>query len=97
MELSERCIQTLEKEGFPFVYEWKDKPGMEYSEQTPQHKVSVCVTEGVLFVVRAGISHEYVAGSRCDLLPGIPYLITVGPTGCQYVIGEMNDGDHKVR
>ena len=38
MELSEKCIATFEKEGFPFVYEWTDAPSTIYEEHEHQDK-----------------------------------------------------------
>ena len=46
MELSERCIQILEKEGFPHVYEWQDEAGTVYPEHGHQDKVTIFITEG---------------------------------------------------
>ena len=52
MELSEKCIQTLEKEGFSYVYEGSCLPGATYSEFVCQEKVTLFVTEGSIEVIR---------------------------------------------
>jgi hypothetical protein len=46
MELSERAIQTFEKEGFTNVYEHQDPAGTIYPEHSHQGKVSLFVTDG---------------------------------------------------
>ena len=93
MELSERCIQTLEKEGFPSVYEWKDEPGTVYNAHQHQGKVSIFITEGTIELTIAGIAHTLRAGNRLDIPPQVPHSAVVGPHGCQYVVGEMIPGD----
>lgn len=93
MELSERCIQALEKEGFPYVYEWSDKSGAVYPEHTHQDKVTMFVTEGSIELTINGQSHSLKAGDRFNIPPQTPHSAIVGPNGCQYVVGEMIDGD----
>ncbi len=96
MELSERCIQTLEKEGFPYVYEWSDKSGTVYPEHSHTDKVTIFVTEGSIELTINGQAHLLKAGDRFDIPLQAPYSALVGPQGCQYVIGEMVDGDYQV-
>ncbi len=93
MELSERCIQTLEKEGWPHIYEWSDAPGTTYPEHQHQDKVVLFITEGSLELTMGGQTHELRPGDRLDIPPETPHLATVGPEGCQYVVGEMVEGD----
>lgn len=96
MELSERCIETLEKEGFPYVYEWKDGPNTAYLEHVHQGKVSIFITEGGVEFTLSGVARLQRPGDRFNVPPGLPYSAQVGGGGCQYVIGEMIDGDFKV-
>lgn len=93
MELSERCIQTLEKEGFPSVYEIQDAPDAIYEEHTHKGKVTLFVTEGVFEITFLGQTKRLVAGDRVDIPKDTPYSALVGPTGCQLVVGEEVDGD----
>ncbi len=93
MELSERCIQTLEKEGFPFVYETQDAPGAIYEDHKHEGKVTLFITEGSFEVNLSGETKSLVAGDRVDIPKDIPYSAIVGPQGCQLVVGEMIDGD----
>lgn len=93
MELSERCIQTLEKEGFPYVYEWKDEPGTIYPEHLHQDKVVMYITEGSIELKIGDRTHLLKAGERFDVPPQVLHSGVVGPLGCQYVVGEMIDGD----
>ncbi len=93
MELSERCIQILEKEGFPFVYEWSDKAGTVYKEHSHQDKVVIFITEGSIDFTIDGQIKTLKAGDRLNIPPHSPHSAVVGPSGCQYVVGEMIDGD----
>ena len=93
MELSERCIQTLEKEGFPFVYETQDAPGAIYEEHKHEGKVTLFITEGSFEITLSGETKNLVAGDRIDIPKDTPYSAVVGAQGCQLVVGEMIDGD----
>ncbi len=93
MELSERCLQTLEKEGWSHIYEWSDAPGTEYPEHSHRDKVVIFITEGSLTLRIKGEAKELRAGDRYDIPPQTPHAATVGPEGCQFVVGEMVEGD----
>jgi quercetin dioxygenase-like cupin family protein len=93
MELSERCIQALEKEGFTYVYETQDAPEAIYEEHQHQDKVAVFVTEGSFEITVGGQTKNLSAGDRFNIPPRVPYSAVVGKHGCQLVIGEMIDGD----
>lgn len=93
MELSERCIKTLEKEGFASVYEWSDGPGVVYGEHQHEGAVTIFVTEGALSLTISGETKELRAGDRFDIPALTPHSALVGPDGCQYVVGEMILGD----
>ena len=93
MELSERCIQTLEKEGFPFVYETQDAPGAIYEEHKHDGRVTLFVTEGSFSVTLLGVTKDLLPGERVDIPKDTPYSALVGPEGCQLVVGEDIDGD----
>jgi len=89
MELSERCIQTLEKEGFLYVYECQDKPGELHPEHFYQGKVTIFITEGSLELTIAKHIHLLRPGDRFNIPPQTMHSATAGPHGCQYVVGEM--------
>lgn len=93
MELSERCIAQLEKEGWPHVYEWSDVPGTVYPEHVHTGNVVIFITEGSLQLEIQGQTHQLRTGDRFDVPPQTPHRALVGPEGCQYVVGEMISGD----
>ncbi len=93
MELSERCIAQLEKEDWPYIYEWQDKPGTVYAEHSHQGKVVLYITEGSIDVTIGGVTHQLKTGDRFDVPPHTPHSATVGPDGVQFVVGEEIDGD----
>ncbi len=93
MELSERCIAQLEKEGWPHIYEWSDPPGTVYPEHSHTEKVVIFITEGSLELTLAGQVHLLRTSDRFDVPPQVPHSAVAGPQGCQYVVGEMVDVD----
>ena len=93
MELSERCIQTLEKEGFNNVYETQDAPEAIYEEHIHKGKVTIFVTEGSFEITISGQTTNLAAGDRFNIPQNVPYSALVGPFGCQLVIGEQVEGD----
>ena len=93
MELSEKCIAIFEKEGFPFVYEWTDAPNTIYEEHKHQDKVSLFVTDGSIEMNVAGEIILLTLGKRYDVPPHTKHSAVVGPDGCNFVVGEMIDGD----
>lgn len=93
MELSERSIQSLEREGWRHIYEWSDTPGTEYPEDTHQDQVVIIVTEGSVAMCLRDQVTQLQAGDRLLIPPGVPHSAVVGPQGCQFVVGEMVQGD----
>jgi hypothetical protein len=93
MELSELCIAQLEKESWPNIYEWQDKPGAVYAECGHKGKVVLLITDGSMEFTLACETKTLRTGDRMDIPSGTPHSAVVGPTGCQYVIGEEIDGD----
>ncbi len=93
MELSERCISQLEKENWPYIYEWQDKAGTAYPLHSHQGKVVIFITEGSIDFTIDGQTKTLRTGDRFDVLPHVPHSAVVGPAGCQFVVGEEIDGD----
>jgi len=93
MELSERYIQTLEKEGFASVYEWQDPAGTVYEEHSHQGTVALLVTDGSITFAIAGEKREFAAGQRFDVPVGVPHSAIVGPKGWIVIVGEEMAGD----
>jgi len=99
MELSERCIAQLEKEGFEHIYEWQDTPGTVYEEHSHEGKVTLFVTEGSIeLTLGSADSPERTTitlrtGDRFDVPPRSPHSALVGPQGVQFVVGEEIEGD----
>lgn len=90
MELSERCIQTLEKEGFATIYEESEVAGATHGTHTHAYDVALFVTEGVLEITLNGEKKELKAGDRINIPQNTPHSAMPGPNGCQYVVGEKD-------
>ncbi len=93
MEFSERCIAQFEKEGWPHIYEWQDKPGTVYPEHSHVGKVALFVTEGSIDFTLNGVTTNYKTGDRIDVPPATPHTAVVGLQGVQFVVAEEIDGD----
>jgi quercetin dioxygenase-like cupin family protein len=93
MELSERCIAQLEKEGWANIYEWQDKPGTVYPEHSHEGAVVLMVTEGSIDFTINGVTHKLRTGDRFDVPPHAPHTAVVGPDGVQFVVAEEIEGD----
>lgn len=93
MELSERCIQKFEDEGFASVYEHQDLAGTIYKEHSHQGKVSVFVTDGSAIVDINGKKKEVTAPKRFDIPANTPHSIEVGNKGWIVIIGEETKND----
>lgn len=83
----------LEKEEWPHIYEWQDKPGAIYQEHSHQGRVVIFITEGLINLTINGVTHLLKAGDRFDVPPRTSHTAIVGPGGCQFVVGEEIDGD----
>jgi quercetin dioxygenase-like cupin family protein len=93
MELSERCIATLEKEGFEHIYEWQDTAGTIYSEHSHAGKVTLFITDGSIELTIYKQIHVLKTGDRFDVSPHTSHSAIIGPNGVQFVVGEEIDGD----
>jgi len=83
----------LKKEGFKFVYEWEDAPGMVYEEHEHQGEVSFYITKGSIEIYLNGRVTKLGAGERFDVPPKSKHSAKVGSDWCVFVVGEMIEGD----
>lgn len=93
MELSERWIQTFEREGFANVFEWSDPAGTIYPKHRHQGKVSLFVTDGSCTFDFGDTQKNVVAGQRFDVPVDAEHAAVVGPKGWIVIVGEEIDGD----
>lgn len=89
----EALQKKLQEEGYPFVYEWHDEPGFVYEPHEHQDKVTLYITAGGLVFDFNGEKKELKAGNRFDVPPQTKHSAVVGPEGCDYFVGAMNEED----
>ena len=94
MELSERYIQTLEKEGYINIEERQDLPNEEHAERELASKITVFVTDGSLVFDIDGEKKEIKATERFNLSADKPYSLIAGPEGSIYIYGEKDMDDY---
>ncbi len=88
MELSERIIATLEKEGFTDIEEITALPNAVRPEITNDLACVIYVTDGSLTLAIQGVTHELFSGQRYNISVHVPYSITAGLSGCNYILGQ---------
>ena len=64
MELSERYIAQLEKDGFSHIYEWQDAAGTVYPLHSHSGRVMLCLTDGSIALTMTGTTHELRSEER---------------------------------
>jgi len=86
--------EILTQEGFPYIYKWHDEAGTQYPAHAHQGKVTIFVQKGnVTFSFSDGRNHTVSTGERFDVPVGVEHSAIVGFEGCDYIVGEMIDGD----
>jgi uncharacterized protein YjlB len=75
-------------EGYFDVYDWYDSPEFEYHEHAHSGATVVWVLDGVMDLGLPNETIRVAAGERYDIEAGVLHTATMGPTGCQYIIGE---------
>ena len=88
MELSERHIMQLEKEGFDTVYEVFDEPNVCYATHAHPEAHKIIVTEGSMDIQMDGKVHSVKTGDAITIPKNQIHEVRIGPEGCKYVIGE---------
>lgn len=91
--LIEGLKNILKDEGFVHVYDWYDKPDVEYPAHAHKGKVAIYITQGSVTFWFGQEEVVLPAGARFDVPVGVEHVAKVGPDGCTYVVGEMIKGD----
>ncbi len=89
----ETLKKKLEEEGFPYVYEWHDELGTKYPAHAHKDKVSMYILSGGLTFYFGQEVIELKAGDRFDVPPEKEHSAVVGAEGCDFLVGEMIEGD----
>jgi quercetin dioxygenase-like cupin family protein len=89
----QECRDVLRVEEFPVIYEWKDEPGKIYELHHHEGKVSMFITKGSIEFDFNGEKRLIQAGERIDIAPNTEHSATVGPEGCEYIVGQISEDD----
>ncbi len=83
------------KKEFSHVYEWSDIPNTEYPEHFHKGKVSMYIVQGrvTFFFPENKEIKTITTGERFDVPVGVAHTAKVGEEGCDYIVGEMIEGD----
>ncbi len=85
--------QKLIDEGFVHIYEWKDEGGKSYASHAHKGKVVLYIIQGSIEFTFGDSKQLVHTGDRFDVPPGGVHTAIVGPDGCEYIVGEMIEGD----
>lgn len=86
--------EILKSEGFVHIYEWHDEPGVKYEPHHHNGKVALFITKGdVTFHFSDNTTKTVKARERFDVPIGLEHGAEVGVEGCDYIVGEMIEGD----
>ena len=85
--------KIFEEEGFKNIYVWRDDPRKIYPPHKHKGKVSFVVLAGNISMNVGGHNTMVRVGERIDIPIGVEHTGLVGPKGCQYIVGEMIEGD----
>lgn len=88
MELSERYIQQLEKDGYNPVYEHYDEPNTTYKTHAHKEEHAMIIVEGSMKVMIDADMTTYFVNDRFVIPSNVEHSVVIGPKGCKYVIGE---------
>ena len=93
MSTIEILTQRLKDEGYPYIYEWKDAPGIEYPEHEHKGKVTIHILSGSITFKFPDREVALATGDHFDVPFGESHTAKVGPSGCHFLVGEMIEND----
>ena len=85
--------QKLVEEGFPHIFEWKDKPNTDYPAHFHKGKVVMYILSGSLTFWFGDEEVSLKEGDRFDVPVEREHTAKVGADGCAFLVGEMIEGD----
>jgi quercetin dioxygenase-like cupin family protein len=89
----EALKRKLTEEGFPYVYEWHDEAGTVYPPHAHKDKVSMYILGGGLTFRFDDEEVTLKEGDRFDVPPGKVHTAIVSENGCDFLVGEIIEGD----
>ena len=78
----------LAAEGFGNIFVWTDGPHVFYPDHTHGKTTAHIILEGEMTIVSEGAAQTVKAGGRFDVAANAVHSATMGPKGCQYMVGE---------
>ncbi len=89
----EALKKILKDEGFLHIYEWEDGPNVSYAPHAHKDRVAMYILKGGLTFHFADKDVTLTEGGRFDVPKGEEHSAQVGTEGCQFLVGEMIEGD----
>ena len=86
--------KLLSDEGFKHVFVWHDDPGEVYELHAHKDKVALYVIEGeITLTFEDGDAQTVSKNERINVPVGKIHTAKAGSSGCDFVVGEMIEGD----
>jgi quercetin dioxygenase-like cupin family protein len=89
----EKMKEKFKEEGFPFIYEWKDEPDIEYPPHSHKAPVALYVVEGEVVFNFGEKEIILKKGDRFDVPQNTEHIAKTGSQGCTFLVAEMVEGD----
>ncbi len=83
-----REIDILRKEGFEEAYVVDDPPGKIYPPHQHPYRSVHMIIEGEMALTANGKTEVLKPGSRSDVGADVMHNVTIGPSGCMYIVAE---------
>lgn len=80
--------KQLREDGFTHFFVWRDGPRVVYPDHTHPVTTAHVILEGEMTLTMAGKAQTFKTGDRCDVPANTIHSARMGPSGCQYLIGE---------
>jgi len=90
---TEEAKRILRDEGYVNVYDWFDSPDFSYAVHDHPAETVIWVIEGSMDIDMPEGPVRLTAGDRHAIPARWPHSATMGPTGCQYVLGDKHTDD----
>lgn len=89
----EKLRKKLEEDGFVHIYEWHDDPYTKYPPHRHKGRVGIYILKGDINFSLRNETIILSPGDYFEVPINIEHAAEVGDLGCDYVVGEMIEGD----
>ena len=84
------CVLSGPLAGFTHIFKWTDRPSAVYAAHTHASTNAHYIVRGDMHVFYPQLDRTitYKVGDRFDVPANVVHRATMGPEGCEYMVGE---------